>query len=205
MRHVGRATVPSTARSHPAGSPGRSRSRSRVPTGNLTGVTLTTVVEPSRSGRSSIRRLRVMTTSEPSGRQHAAGDHAQAVAERAACRQPQQLGRDHRPGDAEQPRDLLRRAVDAGAVVLDEVAAVSAVDRRWTLAPVSSALSASSFSTRRRSLPAGTPAFCCSPSTVRKRVQSARSNFKFWLAVGLLNGHRNLKVESRRDGGEFGP
>ena len=32
--------------------------------------------------------------------EHAASDHAQAVAERATGRQPQQLGRDHRPVDA---------------------------------------------------------------------------------------------------------
>ena len=47
-------------------------------------------------------------------------------------------------------------------------------------APVSKALSPSSFRTRRRSHLGGTPAFCWSPSTVRKRVQSSRSKiFKF--------------------------
>src|SRR5580693_9125660 len=58
-----------------------------------------------------------------------------------------------------------------------------------TRAPVSSALSASSFRTKRRSLLCATPAFCCSPSTVRKLVQSARSNFKFSVAGWHLNGH----------------
>ena len=61
-----------------------------------------------------------------------------------------------------------------------------------TMAPVSSALSASSFSTSRRSLLAGTPAFCCRPSTVRKEVQSARSNFKFGGSVGLARRHPNF-------------
>ena len=58
------------------------------------------------------------------GGENSAGDDAQAVAESASRRQPQQLGRDHRAGDAEQASDLFRRAVDPGAVVLDEVAAL---------------------------------------------------------------------------------
>ena len=80
----------------------------RVPTGKSTGSVLTTVVVPSRSGRSSIRRLRVMTMSEPSDASDGTGDDPQAVAERAAGRQPQELGRDHRAGDAEQAGDLFR-------------------------------------------------------------------------------------------------
>ncbi len=58
------------------------------------------------------------------GCEDAASDHPQAVAERAAHRQPQQLGRDHWPGDAEQPGDLFRLTFDSAAVVLDEVAAI---------------------------------------------------------------------------------
>ena len=50
-----------------------------------------------------------------------AGHHPQPVAERPAARQAQQLGGDERPIDAEQARDLLRRAVQAGAIVLNEV------------------------------------------------------------------------------------
>ena len=46
----------------------------------------------------------------------------------------------------------FRRPVDAAAVILDEVAAVRQFADRVTLAPVSSALSVSSFRTRRRSL-----------------------------------------------------
>ena len=57
-------------------------------------------------------------------RERCTGNNPQAVAERAACRQPQQLGRDHRPGDAEQPRDILRRPGDAVSGVLDKVAAI---------------------------------------------------------------------------------
>jgi hypothetical protein len=41
--------------------------------------------------------------------------------------------------------------------------------------PASSALSPISLSTRRRSLLAGTPAFCWSPSMVRNSAQSGRS------------------------------
>ena len=141
---------------------------------------------PSRSGRSSMRRLRVVTTREPSDASTRTGDNAQAVAERAAGRQPQQLGRDHRPGDAEQPRDILRRAVDAGAVVLDEVAAIGQ-SPTLTLAPVSSPLSASSFSTRRRSLSGGDAGLLLQALDGAEQVQSARSNFKFWAAFGLVN------------------
>ena len=54
--------------------------------------------------------------------QDRSGNNAQAVTERAAGRQPQQLGRDHRARDAEQVRDLFRRAADAIAGVFDEVA-----------------------------------------------------------------------------------
>ena len=57
------------------------------------------------------------------GRQHRTGDYAQAIAERAAGRQPPELGRDHRPADREQARDILEPAVDAGTSVLDIVAA----------------------------------------------------------------------------------
>jgi hypothetical protein len=102
-----------------------------------------------------------------------ASDDAQAVAERATGRQPQELGRDHRAVNAEEAGDVL--GVDAGAVVVDEVAAVLPTT---TVAPGSSPLSASSFITSRVSLCLGTPAFCDSPSTVRKSVQSSRSNFK---------------------------
>ena len=35
------------------------------------------------------------------------------------------------------------------------------------------------------SLYGGTPAFCCSPSIVRKLVQSARSNLRFCASLGL--------------------
>jgi hypothetical protein len=52
-----------------------------------------------------------------------AGDHTQAVAESASGREPQELGRHHRPRDAEKPRDLFRRAVYPMPVILDEVAA----------------------------------------------------------------------------------
>lgn len=55
--------------------------------------------------------------------QHGTGDNAQPVAERAAHRKSQQLGGDQRTSDAKQPRNLFRRAVDAGAVVRDEVTA----------------------------------------------------------------------------------
>ena len=60
-------------------------------------------------------------------RQHRAGDHPQAIAERAAGRQAQELGRHQRTVDAEQAGDLVRR-IEAGAVVLDEVAAFDLAD-----------------------------------------------------------------------------
>ncbi len=50
---------PSRARPRPLGIAGPKPISMRVPTGNSTGFALTTVVVPSRSGRSSIRRLRV--------------------------------------------------------------------------------------------------------------------------------------------------
>ena len=56
----------------------------------------------------------------PIRREHRANRDPEAVAERAASRQAQHLGRRQRPCDAEQAGDLVR--VDAGAVVLDEVA-----------------------------------------------------------------------------------
>ena len=114
-------------------------------------------------------------------RQHRASRDPEAVAERAARRQAQHLGGRQRPGDAEQAGDLIR--VEAGAVVLDEVAAVDLADPRLA-APVSRPLSASSFRTSLISWSCATPAFCCSPSRVRKLVQSARSNLRF-LRVAL--------------------
>ena len=159
----------------------------RVPTGSLTGFTLDdrrravalrAKHDPPVAGDDDERARRG---------ENSAGDDAQAVAERAARRQPQQLGRDHRAGDAEQAGDLFRRAVDPGAVVLDEVAALgqladadlrAAVERRCRPAPSAPAGAA---------CPSRTPAFCCSPSTVRKSVQSSRSNFKFWGAGELAN------------------
>ena len=53
--------------------------------------------------------------------QHRASDHAQAVAERAAGRQAQELGGHQRTVDAEQARDFIR--IEAGAFVLDEISA----------------------------------------------------------------------------------
>ena len=96
----------------------------RVPTGNLTGFTLTTVVEPSRSGLSSMRRLPVVTTRKPSDASTLPATTRRPLPSAPRVGSRSRLGRDHRPGDGEQPRDLLRRAVDAGAVVLDEVAAL---------------------------------------------------------------------------------
>jgi hypothetical protein len=55
--------------------------------------------------------------------QDSASDDAEAIAEGPTGRPPDVLGRDHRPTDAEQAGDLFRRAVDAAAIVLDEVAA----------------------------------------------------------------------------------
>ena len=92
----------------------------RVPIGNSTLVARTTVVVPSRSGRSSIRRSRVMTASEPPDASTAPATTRRPLPSAPRCRQPQQLGGDHRAGDAEQAGDLFGRAVDAGAVVLDE-------------------------------------------------------------------------------------
>jgi hypothetical protein len=56
------------------------------------------------------------------GRQHRASRHPEAVAERAARRQAQHLGRRQRTADAEQASDLVRG--ESGAFVLDEIAAV---------------------------------------------------------------------------------
>src|SRR5262249_21660096 len=62
---------------------------------------------------------------EPAARcEDGPGDDAQAIAECAPGREPQQLGRDQGAFDGEEARDLLVRAVDPGPIVLDEVAAV---------------------------------------------------------------------------------
>ena len=120
---------------------------------------------------------------------HAAGDHGEeppdASTAPATTRRPlpsaPRVGRrrslvdDQRTVDAEQARDFIR--IEAGAFVLDEISAFDFAARHAR--PVSSALSASSFRTRRRSRLGGTPAFCCRPSTVRKVVQSWRSNLRF--------------------------
>ena len=55
-------------------------------------------------------------------RQHRSRRNPKPTAERAPCRQPQHLGRGQRPRDGEQVRNLVR--VEAGALILDEVAAV---------------------------------------------------------------------------------
>ena len=56
--------------------------------------------------------------------QHRTSDHAQAVADSAARRQPQVLRTHHRSADAEQAGDVFGTAVDAGTVVIDDVAAL---------------------------------------------------------------------------------
>ena len=109
-----------------------------------------------------------------------AGHHPQPVAERPAARQAQQLRGDERPVDAEQARNLLRRAVQAGAIVLNKVAVLRTSGPTPTKpAPASSALSTNSFRTSRRKCFCGTPAFWLSVATVRNSVQSGRSN---WMA-----------------------
>lgn len=55
----------------------------------------------------------------PLRRQDGASDDAQAVTEGAACRKSQEFGGDQWASNAEQLRDLLRRAVETGAVVRD--------------------------------------------------------------------------------------
>ena len=152
MRHDRWRRSPSTARRRPPASPGRSRSRSGCRPGARPRVTLTTVVEPSRSGLSSMPRVAGDDGEEAIRRQHRASDHAQAVAERAAGRQPQQLGRDQRPVDAEQARDLVAGRC-RGRRPRRSSRPRSRRPRR--AAPVSSALSASSFRTSRRSLSCG--------------------------------------------------
>ena len=176
-RHLRSRRAPSAARSSSLGIAGPKPISIRVPTGKSTGFTLTTVVDAVALGAQLDPPVARRDDEGAVRCEDRAGDHAQAVAERAARRQPQQLGRDHRPGDAEQARDLFRRAVDAAAVVLDEVAAV----RQSPDADAGSGVErvvGQFLQHQRRSLFAGTPAFCCSPSTVRKLVQSARSNFK---------------------------
>ena len=53
--------------------------------------------------------------------EHGPSDHAQAIAERAAGRQAQELGGYQRTVDAEQARDFMR--IEARAFVLDEISA----------------------------------------------------------------------------------
>ena len=158
----------------------------RVPTGCLTGFTLTTVVVPSRSGRSTIRRLRVMTTSEPPEASTAPATTRRPLPSAPRCRQPQQLGRDHRAGDGEQAGDLLGRAVDAGAVVLDEVALPLGSSPSSTcgagVEPVVGQLL--QHEAAELVLAARRPS-AAEPSTVRNRLQSSRSNFKFGAAGEL--------------------
>ena len=80
----------------------------RVPTGaslallsttGVVAVALRLEVEPHAAGDDGEEAVR---------RQHRAGDHPEAVAERAAGRQAQELGRHQRPIDAEQAGDLVR-------------------------------------------------------------------------------------------------
>ena len=119
--------------------------------------------------------------------EHATGNDAQAVAERATGRQPQELGRDHRSGDAVQARDVLGRPVDAGAVVLDEVAA--AWRRRRPALDAGSRCRARCRLTPSEpdgsACPPGRQPSAGSPSTVRKLVQSGRSNFKIGSGIRL--------------------
>ena len=49
-----------------------------------------------------------------------------------------------------------------------------------------------SFSTNRDNSSFVTPAFCCSPSTVRNRDQSSRSNFRFGAGGELANTEGNF-------------
>ena len=77
---------------------------------------------PSRSGRSTIRRLRVMTTREPPEARTRPGDDTQPVAQRAAGGSRSSLVETIGRANAEQRGDLFGRAVDPAAAVLDEVA-----------------------------------------------------------------------------------
>ena len=115
-------------------------------------------------------------------RQHGTGNDAQAVAELSALRQAKEFAGTKRSADAEKLGNLFRRTVESRAVIFDKKRVpVAASTRPYPRRPPpSSALSPSSLRTSRRNKRAGTPAFCCRPSTVRNKVQSARSNiFKF--------------------------
>src|SRR5262249_37387872 len=113
-------------------------------------------------------------------RQHGTGDDAQTVAERATLRQAQQLL------DRIGRRMLKSEAISCGVPSRPRLRSSTKYTSRSLSKPdrhevaASSALSASSFRTRRRSLSAGTPAFCWSPSMERNSAQSWRSAiFKF--------------------------
>ena len=169
--------------------------------GRSAGFTLTTVVVPSRSGRSTIRLSRVMTLREPPEART-----APATTRRPLPRAPrwgrrrslvETIGRAmlNRRGD------LFGRAVDPGAA---RPRRSSRRLRQFADArpphPLSSPLSASSFITSRVSLSLATPAFCCSPSTVRNSDQSSRSNFKSGAAGKLAKAALGFsKLGARMD------
>ena len=157
----------------PLAASGRIRFLPSVPTGLSAGVLLITVVVPSRSGRSSIRLLRVVTKilPTPAPLQQLPADHCPGRRELADAKAY------WRPSVWEMLNSLADLArLNARTVVIDtehgpmlrDTCLTSGVER----------VVGQFLRTRRRSCAFGTPAFCCNPSRVRNRDQSSRSNFK---------------------------
>ena len=167
---------PEQRRSPSPGSAGPKRISTRVPTGRSTGVTL----DHRRAAVALRAEHDAAVAGDDDERALPEASTAPATTRRPLPRAPRvgsrkQLGRDHRAVDGEQAGDLFRRAVDAGAVVLDEVAVAArqladrtCARRRARCRPAPSGPAAAAAS-------GGTPAFCCRPSMVRNSDQSGRS------------------------------
>ena len=95
--------------------PGAGRAGAGLDRGQRIAVVLRPEIEPAPAG----------LQDQPAARgEHRAGHDPQPVAQRAAGRQPQQLGRHQWPADREQPGDVGGIACDPRSVVLDVPAAV---------------------------------------------------------------------------------
>ena len=95
--------------------PGAGRAGAGLERGQRIAVVLRPQIEPAPAGLHDQAAARG---------EHRAGHDPQPVAERAAGRQPQQLGGHQRPADREQPGDVGGLARDPRSVVLDVPAAV---------------------------------------------------------------------------------
>ena len=135
----------------------------RVPTGNLTALTLMTVVAPSRSGRSSMRRLRVMTVRVPPLTRTALATTRRPLPRAPRCGSRSSLVETIGRAMLNSRAIFFRRAVDAAAVVLDEVAAIGQLADVDVGVGIEAVVGQLLQHQPGAACPSATPAFCFKP------------------------------------------